>query len=336
MSQTEINLYNNTLILTANRLLFEGKEICNFEDRYANLSSFGVEAQLQLFYNLINNIYKTNLALEEKAEILMSLGTMFKVMTERNEATSILVIGESPATSIYAQVIRFFGNENRLYEISHNRQMMAINAENITSILTDQSYSLDSLPSNLFSLVIINFNSVKNHLATIFQQCERLVVKNSKMVIYGYGIQNSGLINVFPLDGVNAYQLNGERALLSIDISGEQVNPVDKERKEQILGPILSLQTELFHKLDFLKSASPAHSEWHQTTDDAILLLSRIETIITKHYALFKNKDLKFQTNEVKNALLDLKFEVNLSRRHFDFFHSVLFQHYNHWIQNFA
>lgn len=336
MSQTEMNLYNNTLMLTAHKLLFEGQVIYNFEDRYANLSSLGVEAQEQFFYNLINIIFKTNLILEEKAEILMIVGTMLKVMSERNEATSILVIGESVATSIYAQVIKLFGNENRLFEISHNQQLMTANAENITSILTDGSYFLDSLPNNHFSLVITNFNSVKNHLATVFRQCESLVSKNSKMVIYGHGIPQSGLINIFSLKGVNVYRLNGERALLSIDINDEKVNPVNEKRKEQILGLILTLKTELIHKFEFLKSAPPAHSEWHRTTDDAILLLSRIETIVTKHHTLFENKDLKFQTNEVKNALLDLKYEVYLSRRHFNFFHSLLFQQYNLWIQNFV
>ena len=34
---------------------------------------------------------------------------------------------------------------------------------------------------------------------------------------------------------------------------------------------------------------------------------------------LFENEDVKYQTNEVKNALLDLKYEAYLSRKHYDF-----------------
>jgi 6-pyruvoyl-tetrahydropterin synthase len=227
-----------------------------------------------------------------------------------------------------------FGNENRLYEFCHNPQMMFGNAENITSLLTDASYSMDSLPDNRFSLIVINFDSVKHVLPEILDQCDRLITNNGKLVIYGSGMQRSGLFDIAAQEDVNLYRLNTERAVLSMDITDKKPTSEEMARREQIFNMIDPVLMELSTKFETVLSAHPSHDEWHRTIDHAILLMSRIEEIVAKYYMIFENKDLKYTTNEVKNALLDLKYEAYLHRPHYDYFHSVLIDLYHHWLEN--
>jgi hypothetical protein len=334
MTQSKINLYNHTLVLDSQKLLFEGKVIYDFEDRYGNLSSFGVEAQFQLLQKVVDLIYQSGLTMEGKAEILIILGSILKVMSARNTPSTLLVIGESVTNSIYANVMTLFGNENRLYEFCHNPQMMFGNAENITSLLTDASYNMESLPDNHFSLIVINFDSVKYVLPEILDQCDRLITNNGKLVIYGSGMQRSGLFDIAAQEDVNLYRLNTERAVLCMDITDKKSTSEEVGHRKQIFDMIDPLLKELSTKFKYVLTAHPSHSEWHQTIDDAILLLSRTEEIIAKYFVIFENKDLKYETNEVKNALLDLKYEAYLNRPHFDYFHSALIDLYHHWVEN--
>jgi hypothetical protein len=75
------------------------------------------------------------------------------------------------------------------------------------------------------------------------------------------------------------------------------------------------------------------NDEWHHAADTSIKIVAQIENIITQNYMIFSNKDLKFQTNEVKNALLDFKYEAYLNRKDYDFFQSILFDCYNNWVE---
>lgn len=329
----EINLYNNTLVLANKKLLFEGNLIYDFEDRYHNISSLGVEQQIQIFSQLIKLIYDTNLSNAVKAETIMIFAFEFKALSARNTSSSVLSIGENIFNNTYAEVLSLFGKENKLYESSNKKELSLSKSNNITSILLNEDFSMDFLSDNYFSVILINFDLVKNNIETILDECCRLVNRNGNIICYGSDVHDLERVNNSLLNNASLYQLSSEGFLITIDLNGNKTSACQDDIKEQILSLIQSKNSELVKILQYIMSNHPSseNDNWYRMMDKSIKIMTEIEAIVAKNHTVFDNKDLKFQTNEVKNSLLDFKYEAYLNRKHYNFFQSKLFDCYNSW-----
>ncbi|NOJ70685.1 hypothetical protein [Paenibacillus alvei] len=333
----EIKLYDNLLVLSGTKLLFENYVINDFDDRYHNVSSFGVEGQHQVFSQLVKLICSTTLPSVVKAQAIFIFANLFKVMSTRNVPTAILNIGESSFKNLYAQLLVFFGTENMLYEICHDHGQTPGQSNNIKSILVNDSNNIDpfsSLTDNIFSVTLIDLDTVKEGLGSLLDQCARLVSENGKIILYGSGKYDSESFNFSSMGNANIFQLNSDGYVISIDILEKENSSYNNEFKEQVLGLIQTLNSELLTLMQYIMSNHPTSNNylWHNAVDTSIKIVAQIEELITQTYMIFNNKDLKFQTNEVKNALLDFKYEAYLNRKDYDFFQSTLFDCYNNWV----
>ncbi|MFP9128111.1 hypothetical protein [Niallia sp. BSM11] len=330
----EITLFDRKITLSNNKLLFEGDIVYDFEDRYQNISSLAVEKQIQIFYQLIELINGVNVSSIIKAETILILSQIFKNLSSTNKKSSLLTIGGSVFSKTYAEIITFFGSENKLYEVFQSKESVEHPLENIIPLFIGEDFNMDFLAENYFSFILINVDSVSKSVETVISECNRLISKHGNIICYGSNLYDLEKISSYLNNNAVVYQIDNERFLININMCGNKL--FESNVKERIVKLIELRHSELFPKLEFVMSERPTskNDEWYTIIDNAIYLIAEIETIISENHMLFDNNDLKFQTNEVKNALLDIKYEAFLNRRHYDFFQSNLFDCYNSWIEN--
>ncbi|MDR0269105.1 hypothetical protein, partial [Paenibacillus sp.] len=275
----EVKLYDSSLVLSGTRLLYENDMIYDFQDRYHNISSWGVEKQIQIFSQLVKQLYAITLPNIVKARAIFIFANLFKVMSSRNVPTAILNIGESSFNSLYAQLIFFFGTENKLYEICHDHGNTPSQSNNIKSILVhDFNYiePLGSLSDNIFSVILIDLDAVKDNIGAILDQCARLISENGKIILYGSGEYDSKSFNFSSMGNVDILQLNSDGYVISIDIL-EKEDSVNNEHKEQVLGSIRTLNSELLTLMQYIMSNHPTinNDEWHHAADTSIKIVAQ-------------------------------------------------------------
>jgi len=325
-----------------NQIWINDKIIYNFEDRYHNISALGVEQQIQIFSRLLDSISKANLSISEKDEIILICAYLFRILSEKNAPTAILTIGNNYLINIMATIIDLFNNANKLYHICDiNNFKFKDDHNNLISIVASKFCGTDFLSDNNFAAVLVDLDFVKNNICTVLSECNRLLDRNGIIICYGSSVFRTEILNVFLDENVSLYQFSGDRLIACINTSNEKYNvsknSIKNSIKEEILKIIEQKKSEFFEKLKYIMSNRPTSLSdlWYSIIDDCIYIIDEIESIIAKNYMLFENEDLKYQTNEVKNALLDFKYEAYLNRKHYDFFQANLLECYNDWVANF-
>jgi len=329
-NSTDIKVHNN-------KVMINDEVIYDFEDRYHNISALSVEQQIKIFSGLINTISTTQLSKAEKNEFILICTYLFQILSAKNTPAAILIIGDNLFLNIIAKIMNLFSNANKLYHVCdiNNYHSNGL-CSNLISIVVNQFCSTDFLADYRFDAVFVDLNFIKNNLHAVLSECRRLLGRDGKIICYGSSAFSSEMQNVLLNADANLYQLGPERMVGSISINNEQDNVSQNSVKEEILNIIEQKNSRLFELLQYIMSNRPISLSdiWYSIIDDCIYMIDQIESIITKNYMLFENKDLKYQTNEMKNALLDFKYEAYLNRKHYDFFQANLFDCYNDWITN--
>ncbi|RVT61385.1 hypothetical protein [Niallia taxi] len=332
----EIKLFDSKLFIANNKLLFGGNVVYDFEERYHNISSFGLENQIQVFNQLINSLNEVNLSNSTKAETILVFSQILRNLSKKNIKSSLLTIGDSLFSTTYARLISLFGSEHQLYEVIHTKNLAEKPPENMTSLFVNEDFNMEFLAENYFSLILINFDSVNNQIETVFAESIRIIGKYGNIIGYGSDLQQLERISGYLSDDIDIYKLDSHRYVININISSD--TSVKNGVTEQIFDFIELRNREIFSFLQFIMSQRPnsKNNEWYRVIDQAIDNMAQIETIISENHMFFDNKDLVFHTNEVKNALLDFKYEAFLNRKHYDFFQSNLYDCYNDWVEMFS
>ncbi|GAB1157975.1 hypothetical protein YWY31_40000 [Paenibacillus illinoisensis] len=325
---------NNTLSFSDNKLIFEDDVIHDFEDRYQNISSLGVEQQVQIFNKLIKIVYETNLPISVKAQSMIIFGYLFKILSTNNKPLSIISIGDRILNNLYAEVINMFDKHNIFLKICRYNDHESEESFDATSILMHNFRNMGFLSENEYSLILINCDYDRENTEEIIKQCNRLVSRNGKILLFGSNV-NFDLPNVIEDSNMVFYQLHSEGFVLEIDFLNKSENCHKESYNTEILMQIKTTNAAFFDKLQLVLSSRPASKsdEWFTLIDDCISLISQIESCITKNYMCFENRDLKFHTNEVKNALLDFKYEAYLNGADYNLFQSIVFDCYNSWTE---
>lgn len=320
-----------------NKIMIDNEIIYDFEDRYHNISALSVEQQVQFFSRLVNSISATNLSAAEKNEFILICACLFKVLSAKNTPASVLIIGNNYFLDILAEIINLFSNENKLYHICDiNNYHGNSNCNNVISIVVSTFSGPGFLAGNNFAAVLIDHNFIKNNIHSVLSECIRLLTVNGAIICYGSDFFSSESLNI-PFDAnTHLYQLDTERFVVSVSINDITDDTSHNSAKEEIINKIGQEGAKLLENLQYIMSNRPASPDdiWYSIIDECIYVIDQIESIIMKNYMLFENQDLKYQTNEVKNALLDFKYEAYLNRKYYDFFQSNLFDCYNDWVTN--
>lgn len=316
-----------------NKIIINDEVIYDFENRYHNISALGVETQIQIF----NTISSTNLSPSIKNEFILICAYLFRVLSAKNTPASILIIGNNSFLNIIAEIIGLFDKENKLYHIGDiNNYNRNNNCNNLISVVASTFCGTGFLASNIFAAILIDLNYIKSNKQTVLSECNRLLERNGTIICYGSNAFSSEMMNIFPDAKTSLYQLDPERFVVSFCYNNKKDTASQNSVKKEILNIIEQESAKLLENLQYIMSNRPASSDdiWYSKIDDCIYTIDQIESIIAKNHILFENEDLKYQTNEVKNALLDFKYEAYLNRKHYDFFQANLIECFNDWSAN--
>lgn len=332
----DIYLYGESLVFTGGRLVFEGNVIYDFNDRYGNISSIGMEQQAQIYYQLIQQIYESDLPRIIQAQTMVIFAEIFKTMSSRNASVALLSVGGDLLNSAYANVVGMFGKDNLLYELCDKNNYRPNSSDNRVSIIGTSFQDLEVLTDRAFVAVLINVDLFRDRFESMLYECNRLAAKNGQVILYGsemYGVELNQLLSA---DDLRLYPFGTEGFIASFGSKESSAVSYKESLKEQVMDLIHSYNQEVFQALQYVLSNYPIsqQDEWHTSIDCAIEGMSRAEVLIAQYYMLFDNIDLKYQTNELKNAMLDFKYEAYLNRRHYDFFQAALYDYYNKWTES--
>lgn len=346
MEQTnDINLYDNILVLNGSRLTFDENILYDFEDRYHNVSALSMESQLQTFSNLVKMIYGSTFSHEKKAEAIIIFASIFATFSAQNHTSHLVGIGENDFNDLFAYVLSLFGNDNLAYTISHKSIPMPMQTENRRIIAAEDYSSMNGIEDKMAALILVNLDEVMKdtgggcgaetdrYILAVLNECYRITASNGKILCYASGIYDLNLDDFTYADTANLYQLGNDCYLLDIDICSKEPSECNMRRKKQVLDEIGLKKSKLDEYLNKSISITPVNQNdpWYRQIDKSIFLVSQIEEIVRDNFELFDDMDLKYLTNELKNALLDLKYEMLLGGRHIDFFQSILSDCYTEW-----
>ncbi|MFB9276282.1 hypothetical protein [Cohnella cellulosilytica] len=332
----DIYLYGESLVFTGGRLVFEGNVIYDFNDRYGNISSVGMEQQAQVYYQLIKQIYESDLPRILQAQTMVIFAEIFKKMSSQNAPVALLSVGGNLLNSAYANVVALFGEDNLVYELYDKNDYRSNNSDNRVSIVGTSFQDLGMLNDKAFAAVLINIDLFRDDLEHAVYECNRLAAQKGQVILYGSGMYDVELNQLLPADDLQLYPFGTEGFIVSFVSKELSAVSYKANLKEQVLDLIHSYNQEVFQALQYVLSnyPIPQQEEWHTSMDCAIEAISRAEVLIAQYYILFDNMDLKYQTNEVKNAMLDFKYEAYLNGKHYDFFQATLYDCYNNWTEN--
>lgn len=247
-NSVNLSLFNNTLSFSDNKLIFEENIIHDFEDRYQNISSLGVEQQVQIFNKLIKIVYETNLPISVKAQSMIIFGYLFKILSTSNKPLSIISIGDRILNNLYAEVINMFDKNNMFLKICRYNDPDSGESFDATSILMNNFKNMVLLSENEYSLIIINCDYDRENIEEIIKQCHRLVSRKGKILLFGSEI-NFDLTNVIGNNNIVFYQLHSEGFALEIDFLNKDENSQKESYKTEVLMQIQRINTAFFDKL---------------------------------------------------------------------------------------
>ncbi|NMA33600.1 MAG: hypothetical protein GX940_03480 [Clostridiaceae bacterium] len=273
----------------------------------------------------------------KKNEFILICAFLFRILSAKNAPVSILIIGDNYFLNIIEYIINLFNEGNRLYHIREiNNYDCDSNLNNLISEAASAFYGTDFLAGNNFAAVLIDLDSIKSNKQAVLSDCSILMERDGTIICYGSDDFRSEMLNIFPGSKTSLYQLDPERFVASVCFKSKKNDTSPNSIKKKILNIIEQERAKLLENLQYILSNRPASLDdiWYSIIDDCIYTVDQIESIIANNYMLFENEDVKYQTNEVKNALLDLKYEAYLSRKHYDFFQANLLDCCNDWSSN--
>lgn len=330
-NENTVNLFHNELVLHNNKLIFGSHLIHDFNQKISNCSSVDADQQSKLFLTLVKMIYESSLPLARKAEAVIMLTELFHVLSARNTSTDIMLLGESSFTGVFEYVLSRFHQDNRFYEVCHEKTLKLENIKQLSYISISSDYDLASLPADLreehrFGIIMIDYDAVQSNFLSVLEVCSKLVRREGKLLCYGTGIFDPEAIELPPYYDGNLYQLEEECFLLELDIDTPTFTKSEEAQRAIILPVILENRKKLSDAIDKLETILHGFNiaTWNTRIDEIILVSFDLEQRINENAPLFINKDLKYLINEVKNALLDLKYEALLNHQDISFFYAMV------------
>lgn len=323
----KINLFREELVLLDYKLYFNDHLIHDFNDKVSNCSSVAMEDQNKEFLTLVKMVYEAPLSPIIRAETVIILATLYHVFSTRNSSTDIMLVGESSFTGVYEYVLRLFHQDNSLYELCPEKTQKPEKSKNLQYIAISSDYNLHSLPKKLltehrYGIILIDCDAVQNSLSPLLEACSKLIRKGGQLLCIGSGWFDPDYMEIPDYFEGNVYQLEDERFVLVLDISTPSFTRSEEAARADQLTILHRIKEKLANLIDTLLTPpdEECSAKWHRRMDYAILMSSELEHFINNNSILFLDKDLKYKVNEVKNALLDLKYEVQLSSKDFIFF----------------
>lgn len=324
--------------LENDRLIFrdfnEQKEeiIYDFKDIEHNYAAAGLERQQEIFSVLVRTIKEQTSDVFEQLLYTLVISFSMKCLAMQTYGMPVLTVVK-PALQRIGVFVKLIRENNLLFNLRRNASIDLDDGDKAIACISGNFLEyLSAMRSDSFPLILIDIDLLKEDLESFYSECYRLLSKESTLLVFGRG-PLQGRLSKFPFEAqYTAYTFDELGYLL-------YVRPQKSVEQTMHYGAVLEqigdFNNEIIENIKFVMQNNPEldNEAWQSKIDAAISATSACEDFIVANNKVFQNPDIKYYINELKNAELDLKYEVVLYGQFYDDFIDGLFECYNKWIE---
>ncbi|QGG58090.1 hypothetical protein [Paenibacillus sp. B01] len=329
-------LFQQILLFSGNQLLYNGHLIHDFSDPHENISTLSVKKQLDLWLQIVDSIYDTSISEATKAQASFLFTYLIKELGRRNQPVSVFCLGKNYFTNLFSSLLTAFDSEHHLYEMTKKEDYQPNQNDNTSTILVHHFRKYNVVKPSCIEMMLVNMEDFVHDPNEMIQICCRSAAPGARVVLFGAGDGLSAL-EMFPDTlRIDYYPLGSERFVASFTMPNQPLLLEEDRSIREFSQQLASLCGELSPLIDDISLHTPDEDEekWHASIDHAIVIVSKIETMIIENYKRIRNIDFKYQTNELKLHLLDFKYEASLHLENYSFFRQSLLECYAGWVQD--
>lgn len=267
----------------------------DFLDLYMNMAFLSRDAQAKLFYKVVE-IIKEELSDKDKwAEQIELHGFLFNIIAESNRNEVIFVAGDSITNQLFAAYAEQLRNDNIILMTDLDGSMKFDETEFADS-LTSHLYTLEQELKRKLTMIIFPWHALQRNFEQWQAFLNTMLEVQGKLVLYGCSK------DIEVNDGF--YIVNECEIARGKYIKVLQTNKafMPDEKFQVIIGKLGALQNEIE---DYVKSREKYNDI---ILDRHILLAQSIEDFLAEKQEKIPVSDIKYHINEVKNALLNLRY----------------------------
>lgn len=288
MVQTNLEISDGVITLI-DRSTGESKLLLNIHDTYTNFSVMSRETHFKLLNQILLFYKQLNLSQIDCTEQFVLHSLFIRLLSESNQNQNLLICGNESLIEVFSQYCDGFRKGNLIYTVPLNE------SEDLSLAILEYMNELVQTHENFFSLIQLPYNCIKNNIEQIFKVVSDMLKWDGFLILSGC-LHNE--FSSLPFKITEQYRIDEIKSVILLNIDKE-INPGNQylEKISQLKLMLSSIQQDLkkMNQVDIV--------------NQSILTAAKMENNIVGNEDTFLNHNLKYQVNELKNALLDLRYD---------------------------
>lgn len=275
----------------------------DFQNMYTNMSNLSREQQVRQFRMLVEMIQERISDIKERNMQISLHGLLYSILSESPYAETIFMA----ADVLYSQLLGVYLEQLRPDNILVTTELndtMDYMSEEYGIMLKDYLDMLAAEMPKQFTIMIFPYRMLEGNIDMWLGYIDNMLAYKGRIILYDCPAR---------LPGKDRFEL-----VIDDTISSDLTIKMLKTRKEFLPGDNimeLSLRARRLH--EDIKAAIDKGTIDSTKLDSLIYDIWRLEGDILKYKDEFRDSTVGYQVNEIKNALLDLRYSEEKNREFF-------------------
>lgn len=303
MNNWTLHIENRRVILSNGQ---EEKELVDFGNKQANLCHISREIQMDLYTQLWNIITQAGLSEEMSIKQLAMHALLMRTISSVEDPLNILIMGDAIFIKNSTQYADIFNKDTIVYTLPLEEDDVPDKNE-LTPSLVEYIRMIGVESKKKCNVVYLDYWMIGENTELFLAELDQ-ILDFEGLIFLSSAPKEIQEWNGFSLE--EHYVLNENNKLYLLK-SKKDFIPTQEQKK------LLSHYQEIFNliqkqwkeiKVLTTRDALSKEKELEEQIDKLILFTADLETFVNKNHMLIVNKDIKYEVNELKNALLDLRY----------------------------
>ncbi|SHO48765.1 hypothetical protein [Anaerocolumna xylanovorans] len=305
MNSLEICLKDKCVVVKDHLLSIK---LLDFNNKYTNLCLLPRKIQYELYIELWNLVTKSDLPEREKEMLLVIHALLIRYFSSTERTLKAVLTGDEVLLGQVVQYVDFFNREDLVFSLPVSRKT-DYDMEEFIPAFIDYIHEVGNEIRNKCNLFLIDYRGLGKKESVILSEINQILDYKGEIILYhapeeGLELSEFQLEEKFVIDKNNTiYLLESKKQY--------QMGEDEKKLVYQFQDIIGKLNADWVDIENTVQGICYEKKEKRLTIklDAMISLVQRLETIVTENLIFHLHKDLKFEVNELKNTLLDFRYE---------------------------
>lgn len=282
------------------------EEIYDFMSALRNVSAFPLQKQLDLLIAFMQGCQQKNTPVHIQMVYMMLVGMVYDYLEPISKPVHILHIGKDEMYDFLKRASASFHERNCLHSVGRGAE-------------------LQGLRSDYFNLVLYHVLPEHDDFGTVYKEMTRILSEEAVVILYGHEGATEEMLQTYSHTPGKFFDF--EEMGFVVYLKPEKICEESREYKETI-NQAKRLNESLRKEINELWNAGNVNKN---AMEKALRKNMDLERFVNEQRDIFRNENIKYYCNEVKNAIMDLYYEVSVRGEETGYFYKQVKQCQGEW-----